>query len=76
MTCTTGGCERIAITAIGNRVPRGKSLVTTIYQNEEDAPKNALRYCGPCAVRLAASLTALTDSDLRVSVNVYVEGVE
>lgn len=64
ITCSSKGCERVALTAISNRVPRGKSLVTTIWQDEEDAPKNAARYCGPCGVRLAASLAALTDSDL------------
>lgn len=68
--CSTKGCTRIALTAISNRAPRGKSLVTTIWQDEEDAPKNAARYCGPCAVHLAANLAALTDSDLGpVSVN-------
>ena len=64
ITCSTKGCTRVALTAIRNTAPRGKSLVTTIWQDEEDAPKTAARYCGPCGVHLAANLAALTDADL------------
>jgi hypothetical protein len=67
--CATTDCEAEAVTAIMTSTPKNKSgLVTTIYQFEEDAPKRAVRYCGPCAVRLAASLTALTDGDIKVAV--------
>jgi len=67
--CGTTGCSAEAVTAIMTTTPKSRSgLITTIYQFEEDAPKKAVRYCGPCAVRLAASLTALTDGDIKVSV--------
>ena len=57
--------------AIASRTPKGKDgLVSTIYQFVEDAPKVATRTCGPCGIQLAAQLAALTDGDLRVSVDV------
>ena len=63
--CTTKDCTAEAVTAIRSTTPRNaEGLVTTIYQFEEDAPRIALRYCGPCAVHLAANLAALTDRDL------------
>ena len=64
ITCSTKDCDRVALMAIRNTAPRGKSLVTTIWQDEEDAPKTAARYCGPCGVEIAANLAALTDSQL------------
>jgi hypothetical protein len=50
--------------AITNRAPTGKGLITTVYQDEADAPKKAGRYCGEHGVHLAANLAALCDSDL------------
>jgi hypothetical protein len=65
ITCSAKDCDAVAITAIRNTTPnKAYGLVTTIWQFEEDAPKSAARYCGPCAVHLAANLAALTDSDL------------
>ena len=70
-TCDARDCTEEAITAINNTTPPSKQgLVTTIYQFEEDAPKKAARYCGPHGVLTAAGLAALTDGDLRVSVDV------
>jgi len=70
MKCSTKDCTAVAITAIRNTAPHGKSLVTTIWQDEEDAPKTAARYCGPCGVHLAANLAALTDAAIApVTVN-------
>lgn len=62
--CCATDCTEDAVTAIRNTAPRGKALVTTIWQDEEDAPKTAARYCGRHGVHLAAHLTALTDSDV------------
>lgn len=73
MRCQSGSCEAEAITAIRSTVPRGKSLVTTIWQEEADAPATAQRYCGTHGVNLAANLTALTDSRLRPTVTVEVD---
>jgi hypothetical protein len=71
MQCMLSDCEREAIMAIATRAPANSGgLVNTIYQFEEDAPKKATRTCGPCGVRLAANLAALTDGDLRVTVDV------
>jgi hypothetical protein len=71
ITCDTRDCEREAIMAIASRTPRAKQgLVSTIYQFVEDAPKVATRTCGQHGVQLAAQLAALTDGDLRVSVDV------
>jgi hypothetical protein len=70
-TCASSDCEREAIMAVASHAPRNKQgLVVTIHQLEEDAPKSAPRYCGPCGVHLAAHLAALTDGDLRVAVTV------
>ena len=62
--CSTKDCTQEAITAIRNTAPRGKALVTTIWQDEADAPKTAARYCGKHGVELAANLASLTDADL------------
>lgn len=68
-TCASRDCEETAIMAIANRAPRDKEgLITTIYQFEEDAPKNAARYCAPCGIRLAAGIAALSDGSIRATV--------
>ena len=64
MECADKECAAVAIMAIRNTAPQGKSLVTTIWQDEADAPKTAQRYCGRHGVHLAANLAALTDADL------------
>lgn len=64
-TCSGTDCTEKAIMAIRNLTPRSaEGLVTHIYQFEEDAPRAAVRYCGPCGVHLAANLAALSDRDL------------
>ena len=71
MLCELSGCERVALMAIATRTPSNKQgLVHTVYQFEEDAPQKATRTCGPCGIKLAAQLAALTDGDLVVAVDV------
>ena len=72
--CSAPDCDREAIMAITTRTPKGKEgLVHTIYQLEEDAPAKATRSCGEHGVNLAAHLAALTDSTLRVKVEVSID---
>ena len=75
MQCASRDCGEEAIMAIASKTPASKQgLVSTVYQFEEDAPKTAYRYCGPCGVKLAAGLAALTDSDLQVNCTVTTRG--
>lgn len=60
-TCTMGDCTAEATGAIRTRAPLGKSLVTTIWQHAEDAPKVASRYCGRHMITTAAGLAQLSD---------------
>jgi hypothetical protein len=69
-----GVCSEPAVAAIRSHASRGKCLVTTIWQEEEDAPSTAARYCGLHTITVAAGLAALTDSRLHVaSVDVDIE---
>lgn len=61
--------------AIRTAAPRGKSLVTTIWQDPEDAPSTALRYCILHGVMIAASLAQLSASgETTVAIGLTADG--
>jgi hypothetical protein len=58
--CQATNCSARADLAVRTTQQRGKSAVHTIWNNPEEAPKTAVRYCILCGVEVAAGLAQLS----------------